>query len=141
MQAGIRVPGPEKYRRSLRETIQNLDGAAPEQWTRKILMDAFVDRDEPKRLVLSIPNFVRIPNRIFDHTVFYVQTEPKLRGIKSLFPNDEFEIFIGICNPATFFPDVFRNSKATAFEAYLKGFHVTDICWSDVIKRIHHSVR
>ena len=140
MQAGIRVPGPGKYRRLLRETIQNLDGAAPEPGTRDILMDAIVDGDEPKRLVLSNSNFICIPNRIFDHGLFYEQTEPKLRGIKSLFPNDEFEVFIGIRNPATFLPDVFRNSKATAFEAYLKGFHVTDIRWSDVIKRIRHTL-
>ncbi len=135
---GTKVPGPGKYRRLLRETIQNLDGSNPEANTREILIDAIVDGDEPERLVLSNSNFVCIPNRIFERGVFYEQAEPKLRGLKRLFPEDEFEIFLGVRNPATFVPAIFHQSKATALETYLKGFHLTDIRWSDVVRRIQH---
>jgi len=136
--AGIKVPGPGKYRRLIRETIQNLNGATPAPDTRGILLDAILDSEQPKRLVMSNANFICIPNRIFDHGVFYEQTELKVRALTQLFPNDEIDLFLGLRNPATFLPDAFAMSKANTLDAYLKGFHPTQIRWSDVIKRILH---
>lgn len=135
---GIKIPGPGKYRRLIRETIQNLDGAPPAQNTRGILLDAIVDGETPKRLVMSNANFICIPNRIFDKGVFFEQAETKVRALTQLFPNDELDLFIGLRNPATFLPDAFEASKATTLDAFLKGFHPTQIRWSDIIKRILH---
>ncbi len=135
---GIKVPGPGKYRRLIRETIQNLNGAMPADDTRGILLDAILDAEQPKRLVMSNANFICIPNRIFDNGIFYEQTETKVRALTQLFPNDEIDLFIGLRNPATFLPDAFAASKATTLDAYLKGFHPTQIRWSDIVKRILH---
>lgn len=137
---GTKIPGPGKYRRIIRETIQNLEGAAPAENTRSYLLDAIVDGDLPDRLVLSNSNFICIPNRIFDNGAFYELTDSKLRGLKSLFPQDDFEIFLSLRNPATFLPEVFRKSKAATLDTYLKGFHPTHIRWSDVVKRIRHAM-
>ena len=135
---GIKVPGPGKYRRLIRETIQNLNGAPPAPDTRGILLDAILDAEQPKRLVMSNANFICIPNRIFDHGIFYEQTESKVRALTQLFPIDEIDIFLGLRNPATFLPDAFAASKANTLDAYLKGFHPTQIRWSDIVKRILH---
>ena len=134
--AGIKVPGPGKYRRLIRETIQNLNGAAPALETRDILLDAILDEVEAHRLVMSNSNFVCVPNRIFDNGVFYEQTEAKVRGLLDLFPQDQIEFFIAVVNPATFLPDVFAASKAGTLDTYLKGMHPVDIRWSDMIARI-----
>lgn len=136
----VTVPGPSKYRRILRETIQNLDGAPPSEGTYDILIDTIIDGDLPDRLVLSNSNFICIPNRIFDDGVFYEQTESKLQGFRDLFPYEELEIFLAIRNPATFLPDVFQNSKASSFDAYMKGFHPLHIRWSDVVRRIRQTL-
>jgi len=138
--AGSLVPGPGKYRRILRETIQSLDGSPPAEHTRAYLLDAIIDGDPPDRLVLSNSNFICVPNRIFNKGAFYEQTESKLRGLKSLFPDDDFEIFLGLRNPATFLPEVLRKSKADTLDTYLKGFHPSHIRWSDVVRRIRHTL-
>ncbi len=135
---GIKVPGPSKYRRIMRETIQNLDGAKPEEATRHYIQDVIIDGEEPQRLIMSNSNFICIPNRIFDGGTFYPQTEDKLRGVAALFPDAEFEIFIGLKNPATFLPAAFSKSKAATLDAFLKGFHPTHIRWSDIIRRVNH---
>lgn len=135
---GVKVPGPGKYRRLIRETIQNLNGAAPDPGTRDILIDSIVSGDHPNRLVLSNSNFICVPNRIFDHGEFYEQAEAKLRGLKNLFPDDELEIFMSLRNPATFLPQVLQLSKAATLDTYLKGFYPTHIKWSDVVRRIRH---
>jgi len=134
--AGIKVPGPSKYRRLIRETVQNLKGARPAPETRGILLDEILDGEQPKRLVMSNANFICIPNRIFDKGVFYEQTEAKLRALTALFPDEQIDLFMGIRNPATFLPDAFENSKADTLDAFLKGFHPTQIRWSDVVRRV-----
>jgi hypothetical protein len=135
---GIKVPGPGKYRRLIRETIQNLDGNPPSPDTRGILLDAILDSDMPRRLVLSNANFVCIANRIFDKGVFYEQVEAKVRALLQLFPDDTISLCLALRNPATFVPEAFKQSKASTLDGYLKGFHPTQIRWSDIVKRIRH---
>jgi hypothetical protein len=133
---GIKVPGPRKYRRLIRETIQNLNGATPAPDTRSILLDAIVDEENVQRLVMSNANFICIPNRIFDEGIFYQQAEAKLAALHQLFPEDEIEIFLALRNPATFLPVAFAQSKAATPGAYLKGLHPMQIRWSDLVRCI-----
>ncbi len=135
---GIKVPGPGKYRRLIRETIQNLNGAQPAPNTRDILLDAIIDDDHAQRLVLSNTNFICIANRIFDGGIFYEQAESKIQALHQIFAEDEIELFIALRNPATFLPAAYAESKAGTPEAYLKGVHPTQIRWSDLIRRIQH---
>lgn len=136
IQEGIAVPGPGKYRKLIRETIQSLDGALPNPDTRDILLDAIVEEDNIKRLVMSNDNFIAIPKRIFDHGVFYHQAEMKVRGLHQLFPNDEISLFFGMRNPASFLQDTARRAQATDLGAFLGLLTPLEIQWSDVIRRI-----
>ena len=133
---GIKVPGPGKYRRLLRETIQNLNGAPPAEDTRSILLDAIVDDENVQRLVMSNANFICVPNRIFDGGILYEQAEAKLQALHQLFPDDEIELFLALRNPATFLPVAYAESKADTPEVYLQGLHPTQIRWSDLVRRI-----
>ena len=135
---GIKIPGPGKYRRLLRETIQNLNGAPPAPDTRGILLDAITDDDDASRLVLSNANFICIANRIFDRGIFYEQAEAKLSALHQLFAQDDIEIFLALRNPATFLPVIFAESKAEIPETYFQGLHPTQVRWSDLVRRIQH---
>lgn len=136
---GIKVPGPGKYRRLIRETIQNLNGAPPEPDTREILVDAILDDAEANRLVMSHSAFICVPNRVFENGEFLALTDFKVVGLANLFPGDELEICIGIRNPATFVPAVFREAKFDDFAQFLRGIGVEDIRWSDVIRRVQQN--
>jgi hypothetical protein len=83
---GIRVPGPGKYRRLIRETIQNLNGETPAPDTRGILLDAIVDEENVQRLVMSNANFSCIPNRIFDERDFLSASRGQAGRIASAVP-------------------------------------------------------
>ena len=120
----------------LRETIQNLNGAPPAENTRGILLDAILDDEDVRRLVMSNANFICVPNRIFDGGILYEQAEAKIHALHQLFPDDEIEIFLALRNPATFLPIAFAESKANTPEAYLQGLHPTQIRWSDLVRRI-----
>ena len=136
LQQGIVVPGPGKYRKLIRETIQSLDGASPNPDTRDILLDAIVEDDNVRRLVLCNDNFITVPKRIFDHSAFYHQAEMKVRGLHQLFPNDEISLFFGMRNPASFLQETITRAQAPDLRAYLGLLKPFDVQWSDVIRRI-----
>jgi len=133
---GIKVPGPGKYRRIIRETIQNLNGAQPSPDTRDILLDTILDDEAVNRLIMSHSAFICIPNHIFEDGVFYGRAATKIAGFASAFPEDDIEIFLGIRNPATFVPAVYKEAKFTDFTDYLRGITLDQIRWFDVIARI-----
>lgn len=132
----IVVPGPSKYRRLLRETIHGLDGAPPKRDTRDILLDAIVEEDDARRVVMSNDNFIAIPKRIFDDGRFYPQTESKVRGLTRLFPEDEISFFIAIRHPAGFLQDVARLAEAPRLRDLLGLLSPLDLRWSDLVARI-----
>jgi hypothetical protein len=136
LQQGIAVPGPGKYRALLRETIQGLDGAAPAKDSREILLDAFVEEDDIKRIVLTNDNFIAIPKRVFDHGVFYHQTETKVRGLCRLFPDDDVSFYFSMRNPVSYLQDIAKRAEAANLRDYLGLLQPHEIKWSDVIKRI-----
>ncbi|MGA1180367.1 MAG: hypothetical protein ACO3U1_07160 [Marivivens sp.] len=136
---GIKVPGPGKYRRIIRETIQNLNGAQPSPDTRDILLDTILYDEAVNRLIMSHSAFICIPNHIFADGVFYGRADAKIAGLVSLFPDDEIEMFLGIRNPATFVPAVFKQAKHSNFAQFLSGIPLDQIRWSDVVERIQEA--
>ncbi len=133
---GIAVPGPGKYRSLIRTTIQGLDGVQPAPGTRDVLLDSIVEDDRARRLLLANGNFICVPNRVFEHGMFYPQAGPKVRALRSLFPGDDLSLFFAIRHPATFLQDLLRRPKATTFASILGITHPADIRWADVVRRI-----
>lgn len=137
---GVKVPGPGKYRRLIRETIQRLDGNPPTEDSREIMIDAILDDENCNRLVMSHAQFICIHDRVFENGVLFEQAEFKLGGLVGLFPDDEIEIFLALRNPATFIPTVFEESKKTDFTEFMSGYDPMHMRWSDLIARIRTAI-
>ncbi len=133
---GVKVPGPGKYRRLIRETIQRLDGNSPPDDTREILLDAILDDEKCNRLVMSHAQFICIHSRVFENGIFFEQTDFKLKSLEALFPEDELEIFIALRNPATFIPALYKESKLPNFATFMNDINPMHVHWSDLIQRI-----
>ncbi|MCW1951525.1 MAG: hypothetical protein KIH44_009195 [Octadecabacter sp.] len=133
---GVKVPGPGKYRRLIRETIQALDGQQPASDTREILVDAILDDEHCNRVVMSHAQFMCVHRRVFEDGIFYTLAEQKLQGLSDLFPDDEIEIFMGLRNPATFIPATLGDSSTNNFAKFMSGIDPLDVRWSDLIARI-----
>ena len=136
LQQGIAVPGPGRYRKLIREAIESLDGGAPAEGARDVLLDAILEGDNISRLVLSNANFITIPKRIFDHSVFYHQAEMKVRGLHTLFPEDEISLFMGLRHPASFLQEAALRAEVGSLVQYLGVLSPLELRWSDVIERI-----
>jgi hypothetical protein len=137
---GIKVPGPSKYRRLLRETIQGLGDQPPAPDTREILLDAIVDEEECNRLVMSNDQFMCVHRRIFDKGLFYRLGDEKFTGLDAIFHSDEIEIFLGLRNPATWLPAVFNAISDKDFNDFMHGVAPADIRWSALVTRIRELI-
>jgi len=139
--SGISVPGPGRYRGTLVKAVQKLRGAEASEETQEMLMDAITDGEDTQRVILSHENFICVPGRVFDGGMLYEKAGYKPQWLRNIFPKDQVEFFIGICNPATFIPSVFHHSKQNTFDfhRYLSGADIYDIRWSDVILAIQEA--
>jgi hypothetical protein len=135
-QQGVIVPQPNRYRRLLRETMHNLPGQLPAEETRDILIDAILEDQEGHRVVLSNPDFICVPNRIFEGGEFYSLASAKAQTLRDLFPRDQVSLYIGIRNPATFLPEALKASKADTLDDFMRGARLDQVRWSDVIERL-----
>ncbi|WP_420860656.1 hypothetical protein [Algirhabdus cladophorae] len=132
----IAAPGPSRYRRVLRETIQGLDGQLPNPGARDVMLDAICDTDRPDRLVMAFENFICVQNRVFENAAVYGPAEEKLIGLRNLFPLDEIELFVGLRDPATYIPALFNTVDETDFATFLHGVDPMTLRWSTLLHRI-----
>lgn len=135
---GVKVPGPGKYRKLIRGTIQNLDGARLAADAPEILRDAILDDEHCRRLILSDAQFTCADHRVFEGGFFYAGAAEKIVGLSNVF-GDDVEIFLGLRNPATFIPAIFGNRPADGFADFMHGVDPMQVRWSDVITRIQHA--
>jgi hypothetical protein len=137
---GIAVPNPTRYRRLLRETMESLGGLPPAPGTRETLLAAIMDDPACTRLVMSNPTFICLPNRVFEGGGFYRVAALKLLALRSLFPQDQIHLHMGIRNPATFVPALWEQAKRSRFSAFMGGIEPTAILWSDVVTLIKQTL-
>lgn len=137
---GISVPGPSRYRRLLRDTINAMSTGNLAPDARMVLLDAILEEDYPERLLLSNENFFSVPKLAVSKGVFYPRAELKLAQLCRIFERDEVELFLAIRNPASFLPAVYANSPDMSFEDFMAGADPRDLRWSELVRRIREHV-
>jgi len=137
---GVAVPGPGRYRRLIRETLQSLGETPPPSDAREILLDAILEQDKVERVCLSNPDFICVAQRIFENNTFYPQAEAKLAGFARLFPDDEVEIFLSMRDPATLITELKQRVDAKFLPTLMGGVDPLTVRWSDLILRIKNTL-
>ncbi|NSX55780.1 hypothetical protein [Parasulfitobacter algicola] len=134
---GIIAPRVKLYRRQLREAIEALKGARVGPDVRRMLLQKILgDQPEPKRLILSNPNFIAGIPGVFQNGKLYPRLEHQVQSFINIFAHDELEIFIGIRNPATFIPAVMKHMPDKDIQTVLSGFNPQSLRWSNLCARI-----
>ncbi len=133
---GVAVPGPASYRKLLRDTLMALRGQRPSPDARDILLDAFMDTEQPERLILSNAHFFGAPRSCLRQGMLYPLATERLFQFTQLFPDEQIEMFMAIRNPATLLPNMFRKSPKTGMASFLDNVDPRVIRWSTTINRI-----
>ena len=129
------VPGPNRYRRLLRETATKLRGQAASVDEQALILDQIMEEDHANRLILSWESFLSLPNYVMS-TKLYPAAGERVRAFCQIFPDIEAEFHLAIRNPASFLPQLYERLKPESYRDFLNGADPFDIYWSEVIERI-----
>ncbi|MCI2394588.1 hypothetical protein [Aliiroseovarius sediminis] len=133
---GVAVPGPGRYRGLLADALVKLQGARADNDTQDMLLDAFIDQSDIRRLVLGHKNFLGAPHRSIEHNQLYHLAQRNSAWMRNLFANHEVSFFIGIRNPATFVPAILNDLPAPARDPLLAQLDPRGLFWSDALHAI-----
>lgn len=132
---GIAVPPPTRYRRLLRDTAMQLDGADATPETQAMILEQILDEDTAGRVILSWESFLAYPQWALRGSLYPVGGE-RLRAFTRIFPGLEAEFHLALRNPATFLPALFERQKGKTLEDFIGSADPAALCWSDVIAQI-----
>ncbi|MWB77939.1 hypothetical protein GLS40_07885 [Pseudooceanicola sp. 216_PA32_1] len=136
IQQGVAVPGPSRYRRLLRDSMQALARGPMAGDGREVLLDSILEQDGAERVLLSNDNFFCVPRLAVGHGVLYPRAEQRLDEFRTLFEEDEVTLCLGIRNPATFLPAIFAQVEDQDFLSFMGGVDPQTVRWSELIHRI-----
>ena len=133
---GTQVPHPTQYRKLMRDILHaGLDGGVAAD-TRDVILDALAMDGTPDRLVLSNPGFFGTPKMAASGGDFYSSAGARLNVFQQIFDGDEIELFMAICNPATFLPAILQQTNFDSIGTYLGGTDPREMRWSEMISRM-----
>lgn len=136
LEQGIAVPGTGNYRPLLKNMFDALKGKPPAPDAREVLMDAILDEVQCDRMILSNPHFFGAPRASLRNGLLYPAAGPRMATFLQLFAGDEVEMFMGLRNPASLLPELFKRSPKDDFLSFSGGIDPRQIFWSDMVRRV-----
>ncbi len=137
---GVAVPRPRHARPVLREAARAVRETGPSAALEQALIDELTTLDDPARLILDNPNFLGDVNNAIGPDSFYPLAARRANTLASLFPSHRIEFAIGIRNPATFIPAVFRAAELGEFSHFIRSIQLAALRWSELVERLLDTV-
>ena len=137
---GIAVPTPALYRDGLKDTLRALDGApAPEELQRNILTSAKIP-EGTERIIFSDPRMVSINRLVVIGAQIWPMIDRVSRSLRNIFPTAEVEFMLGMRDPATLIPALFKTSRFRQFEEFTEDMQPHALAWSEMLARMRVAV-
>lgn len=137
---GIAVPTPALYRDVLKDTLRALDGApAPEELQRNILDSANIP-EGTERIIFSDPRMVSINRLVVIGAQIWPMIDRVSRSLRNLFPGARVEFMLGMRDPATLIPALFKTSRFRQFEEFTEDMQPHALAWSEMLARMRAAV-
>ncbi|WP_366523285.1 hypothetical protein [uncultured Roseobacter sp.] len=136
---GVAVPGPGKYRRLLRETMNAMASSDASENAREVLLDAILDDENADRVLLSNAHFFGAPRAAVRRGMLYPNAPERMVYMSEIFGEDQIELFMALRNPASFLPAAFAKSPRDGLGSFMGGVDPLAVRWSDTLLRIREA--
>lgn len=133
---GTVVPPPGRYRSVIRDTMRAMKGAPSTPEVQDAMLDAIADEDRIDRLILSDPRFVCINRLVVQGAQIWPMIDRVSDALCNLWPGSEVEFFIGMRDPGTLIPELFRTSRFTDFAEFTENMQPHAVAWSEMLQRL-----
>lgn len=136
---GVAVPGPGKYRKLLRETMEAMDVSEPAGNAREVLLDAILDHETADRVLMSNGHFFGASRIAVRRGLIYPKAPTRMVQMAEIFEKDQIELFMALRNPATFLPAAYHRSSKEGLADFMGGVDPRAVRWSDTLLRIREA--
>lgn len=134
---GVAVPAPGRYRSIVRDTARALKGKPASEEAQHALLHAILDEPaRTRRLILSDPRFVCINRLVIQGPQIWPMIDRQARQLRALFPEAQVEFFVGMRDPATHVPELFRTSRFSDFAEFTENMQPHAVAWSEMLRRL-----
>lgn len=137
---GVAVPRPRHARPIIREAARILQAGQASAAFEQALLDELTELEQPERLILANDNFLGAVGQAVGAEQLYPLASRRAAVLASLFPSARIEFSIGIRNPATFIPAIFRATKEREFSHFIREISLEALRWSELAERILDAV-
>lgn len=136
MKEGVLVRRPGTYQKAVKALRQSQaqDYVSDEQ--RDALLAGIVKDQDVWRVVLSDPEYLGMPAWMLQGGVLFNNAGRNTSALRALFPAHNCEFFLGISNPATLIPAVFKSQLNRPLAQFLSNADLPALRWSDVIRSV-----
>ncbi|MEJ6388319.1 hypothetical protein [Gymnodinialimonas ulvae] len=138
-QIGVAVPPTGRYRAVVRDTARALEGRPAGEEVQEALLDAILDGGPVDRLILSDPRFICINRLVVQGPQIWPMIERATTQLTALFPGAEPEFFIGMRDPATLIPALFKASRFSDFREFTANMQPHAVAWSEMLRRLSNA--
>ncbi len=134
---GIEAPPPGRYRAIVRDTARALKGKPASEEAQHALLHAILDEPaRTRRMILSDPRFVCINRLVIQGPQIWPMIDRQARHLRALFPEAQVEFFVGMRDPATHIPELFRTSRFSDFAEFTENMQPHAVAWSEMLRRL-----
>ena len=138
---GILVPPPKTYFSVLRDAMRRYEGDVPDKETRGAILEAMLNGREGRRVVLSHENLIAFAPFVFAKKDFYSRIGDKARWLRNLFPDNPVEFHIGLRDPASLVPAIYRRKKDSVDAAsFSNSINLESLSWHAVLRDLQEGV-
>lgn len=137
---GTEVVTPRQHRGLMEEALLSLNGGTATPEMEQILLDAMLNSDAPRRVLMSTPTFLGAPGRAVGRDGLYPQIGTRATGLTNLFPQADAEFFLAIRNPATLISEVMKIYTGGSYDTLMQGRQPHDLRWREAIHRLVKAV-
>lgn len=136
---GTDVPDPRIYRKLLRDILNAAMKSGINEEAREIVLDTINHDPAADRLVLSNQGFFGTQKMAVGQGQLYPQAAARMEAFRQIFPDDDIEFFVGLRNPATFFPAILPKTPFETIDDLLNGVDPGAFRWSDMVRRLREA--
>lgn len=137
---GVESVIPNRHRDVINDTLNALRGEPATPEMEQVLLDAILDTDHPRRIILSTASFLGKADRAVSDGTLYASAGQKLAALANLFPSSEVEFFLALKNPATLIPFVVSQEGSAGYERVMNGVLPESLRWAPAIRSILSAV-
>ncbi len=133
---GTEVPSPGRYRGVLGEALNALRGGKASAEMQELVLDAILDSEKPKRIVLSQPGFLGLPEKAITPRGLFADVAARISALSNLFPDAEVEYFLALKNPATLIPFLVEVIEGKQYDTVLGDIDPLQLRWNEAVQRL-----